>query len=174
MDVLNTHFAPVKKASQIGRRQKSDCEVSINRARIDSWFLKLSAHDIQTHSVSSDPAAWSFEARNLSLCSRLHFWCLWHSALTESVLESPPYSLHVLHTPGSLCATALWLFGPVKSTHLRIWVTTWRASLLLKVICNLTTPPAGGVGLAVPLTETRSTLRHFYWISIFPPNNSSA
>eukprot|EP00178_Gracilaria_changii_P018706 TRINITY_DN5366_c0_g1_i1.p1 TRINITY_DN5366_c0_g1~~TRINITY_DN5366_c0_g1_i1.p1 ORF type:complete len:135 (+),score=10.98 TRINITY_DN5366_c0_g1_i1:407-811(+) len=81
-------------------------------------------------------------------------------SLLEAVLEAAGEGLHVPHAAGALSAAALRLLGPVEATHLGGRVAARGADLLLLVEGGATAPPAGRVGLVMPLSERRSSLRH--------------
>jgi len=69
------------------------------------------------------------------------------------MLKPTSHGLHVTHTSSSSSTTTLGLLSPVVTSLLFGWVCTCRASFLLNMVRDLTTPTARGVGLVVPLSE---------------------
>ena len=78
----------------------------------------------------------------------------------EAVLEAAGEGLHAPHATGALSAAALRLLGPVEAAHLGSGIAARRADLLLLVEGGATAPPAGRVGLVMPLTKRGRSLRH--------------
>ena len=86
--------------------------------------------------------------------------------LSESILETTSHGLHVTHTTGTCCATALSLLSPVVLPHLLWRVSARRASRFLDVVRNLSTSTAHSVRLIMPLSEWSRTLCLFYQIKV--------
>ena len=81
------------------------------------------------------------------------------SSLSEPILESACHSLHVTHTSGAGCTTALSLLTPIVLSHLTTGVPTRRTQTLLQMVRDLSTSTATCVGLVMSLTEGGRSLR---------------
>jgi hypothetical protein len=103
----------------------------------------------------------SFFVLCVCVCLSLSLLRLGLLALLETVLETTWDALEVAHAAGTLSATTLGLGGPVKTTHLLVWITTRRAERVLDVEGDAATTHARCVRLGMALTHTVCTLGLF-------------